>query len=129
MVSDDGLLDIESPPRASLQFGTTATVEYRAACELAQARAEAAVTMETLAAGATALGLPFDDTVAGVFERYRRYLLAENRRITLPSIVEPTAVETRHFLDALTCALPLLARWGVDAIPPLRCLDVGSGGG
>jgi 16S rRNA (guanine527-N7)-methyltransferase len=86
--------------------------------------------VETLRAGAAALGLPLDDAQIAAFARYAAGLIAANRRVNLTSIVEPAAVETRHFLDSLTCALPLLARWGGPAaLPPLRCVDVGSGGG
>ena len=86
--------------------------------------------METLAAGAAALGLPLGPAQLAAFARYRARLLAWNERINLTAIVDPAAVETRHFLDSLTCAAPILARWGgAAAVPPLRCLDVGSGGG
>jgi 16S rRNA (guanine527-N7)-methyltransferase len=86
--------------------------------------------METLAAGATALGLALDAGQLAAFARYRDLLLDWNRRVNLTSITEPEDVETRHFLDSLTSAAPLLARWGVaGAQSPLRCIDVGSGGG
>jgi 16S rRNA (guanine527-N7)-methyltransferase len=86
--------------------------------------------VETLAAGAAALGLPLSAAQRAAFVRYRERLLAWNRRVNLTAIVEPAEVETRHFLDSLTCAAPLLARWGEAArVPPLRCVDVGSGGG
>jgi 16S rRNA (guanine527-N7)-methyltransferase len=86
--------------------------------------------VQTLRAGAAALGLPLDAAQAAAFARYAERLLAANRRVNLTAIVEPTAVETRHFLDSLTCALPLLSRWGPAApVLPLRCIDVGSGGG
>src|SRR5919202_2369017 len=86
--------------------------------------------MDTLVAGAAALGLPLGAAQLAAFARYRDELLAWNARVNLTRIVEPAAVETRHFLDSLTCAAPLLARWGsAEAIPPLRCIDVGSGGG
>jgi 16S rRNA (guanine527-N7)-methyltransferase len=86
--------------------------------------------METLAAGAAALGVPLGPEPLAAFARYRDELIAGNAWVNLTSIVEPAAVETRHFLDSLTCATPLLARWGpATPVLPLRCLDVGSGGG
>ena len=86
--------------------------------------------METLAKGAATLGLPLGAEQLAAFARYRDQLLAWNARVNLTSIVEPTLVEARHFLDSLTCATPLFARWGAATpVLPLRCLDVGSGGG
>ena len=86
--------------------------------------------METLAAGAATLGLALDAAQLAAFARYRDLLLEWNQRVNLTSIVEPAAVETRHFLDSLTCVAPLLARWGsAAAVPALRCIDIGSGGG
>jgi 16S rRNA (guanine527-N7)-methyltransferase len=86
--------------------------------------------LDILAEGAAALGLPLRPEQLAAFARYRDELLAWNRRVNLTSINEPAEVETRHFLDSLTCAAALLARWGA-ALPmlPLRCIDVGSGGG
>jgi 16S rRNA (guanine527-N7)-methyltransferase len=86
--------------------------------------------MDTLAAGAAALGLPLAPEQLAAFVRYRDELLAWNARVNLTRITKPTEIETRHFLDSLTCAAPLLARWGPAApVLPLRCIDVGSGGG
>ena len=86
--------------------------------------------METLAAEAAVLGLALRPAQLEAFARYRERLLAWNQQVNLTAIVDPKGVETRHFLDSLTCAAPLLARWGAAAaIPPLRCVDVGSGGG
>jgi len=86
--------------------------------------------VQTLRAGAAALGLRLGDAQIAAFARYSECLIAANRRVNLTSIVEPAAVETRHFLDSLTCAMPLLSRWGApEAVPSLRCVDVGSGAG
>jgi 16S rRNA (guanine527-N7)-methyltransferase len=86
--------------------------------------------MDRLVAGAAALGLPLSDAQRARFARYQALLLDWNTRLNLTAIVEPAAVERLHFLDSLTCALPLLARWGTAAaIPPLRVIDVGSGAG
>jgi 16S rRNA (guanine527-N7)-methyltransferase len=92
--------------------------------------APARAPLPTLMAGASALGLALGPAQVEAFVRYREYLLCWNRRVNLTAIVAPEAVEVLHFLDSLTCALPLLQRWGEGtAIPPLRCIDVGSGAG
>jgi 16S rRNA (guanine527-N7)-methyltransferase len=86
--------------------------------------------MEALVAGAAVLGLTLTARQLEAFAHYRDLLLDWNQRMNLTAIVDPAEVETRHFLDSLACALPLLGRWGSPkAVPPLRCLDVGSGGG
>jgi 16S rRNA (guanine527-N7)-methyltransferase len=86
--------------------------------------------MDTLAAGAAALGLPLDAAQRAAFARYRDVLVEWNARINLTSAAALAEGETRHFLDSLTCVTPLLARWGPAAmVLPLRCIDVGSGGG
>lgn len=54
-------------------------------------------------------------------------LLDWNRRMNLTSITDPAEIETRHFLDSLTAALPLLDQ--VRAGQALRLVDVGTGGG
>jgi 16S rRNA (guanine527-N7)-methyltransferase len=45
----------------------------------------------------------------------------------LTRITDPADIETRHFLDSLTAAMPLLDR--LRAHERLRLVDVGSGGG
>src|SRR3954467_10161366 len=86
--------------------------------------------MDTLATGAAALGLPLDAERLAAFGRYHDELVDWNTRINLTSAAALAEVETRHFLDSLTCVTPLLARWGPAApVLPLRCIDVGSGGG
>jgi len=50
-----------------------------------------------------------------------------NRRVNLTRITDPADIETRHFLDSLSAAMPLLER--LRAREPLRLIDIGSGGG
>jgi 16S rRNA (guanine527-N7)-methyltransferase len=50
-----------------------------------------------------------------------------NRRVNLTRITDPSEIETRHFLDSLSAAVPLLDR--LRGGEPLRLVDVGSGGG
>ena len=79
-----------------------------------------------LRAGAAAMGVALDDGQVARFERLRALLLDWNTRVNLTSITDPAEVETRHFLDSLTCALALPPhQWNI----PLRVLDIGSGAG
>jgi 16S rRNA (guanine527-N7)-methyltransferase len=50
-----------------------------------------------------------------------------NQRLNLTRIVDPRAIEVRHFLDSLSAAVPLLDR--LQAGEALRLVDIGSGGG
>src|SRR5258708_35134644 len=50
-----------------------------------------------------------------------------NQRVNLTRITDPAEIETRHFLDSLSAALPVLDRLHQGAA--LRLIDVGSGGG
>ena len=50
-----------------------------------------------------------------------------NRRVNLTRITDPAEIETRHFLDSLSAAVPLLDR--LQQGEALRLVDVGSGGG
>ncbi len=79
-----------------------------------------------LVEGAAALGLALDDAQLARFARLRDLLLDWNTRVNLTAITDPVEVVTRHFLDALTCALALSAE---QRTRPLRLLDVGSGAG
>src|ERR1700716_4012374 len=50
-----------------------------------------------------------------------------NRRVNLTRITDPGEIETRHFLDSLSAAVPLLDR--LRQGESVRVIDVGSGGG
>ena len=79
-----------------------------------------------LRAGAATMGIALDAGQIEQFERLRALLLDWNSRVNLTAITDPAEVETRHFLDSLTCALALPPhQWSV----PLRVLDIGSGAG
>jgi 16S rRNA (guanine527-N7)-methyltransferase len=72
------------------------------------------------------LGIPLDDGQFERFMRLRALLLEWNARFNLTAITDPAAIETRHFLDSLTCVLALPSHhWQL----PLRVLDIGSGAG
>lgn len=82
--------------------------------------------LPVLRAGAAVLGISLDTGQIGQFQRLQTLLLEWSARINLTAITDPNEIETRHFLDSLTCAL---------AIPPhewkrsFRVLDIGSGAG
>jgi 16S rRNA (guanine527-N7)-methyltransferase len=57
------------------------------------------------------------------FQVYYDELAAWNQRANLTAIVQPEAVEIKHFLDSLTCLLAFPEGRG------LRVIDVGSGAG
>jgi len=82
--------------------------------------------LPVLRAGAAAIGIPLDAGQLAQFQRLRTLLLDWNTRINLTAITDPAEVETRHFLDALTCALALPPH---ERVRPLRVLDIGSGAG
>lgn len=72
------------------------------------------------------MGIPLDDGQIERFVRLRALLLEWNARINLTAITDPAEIETRHFLDSLTCVLPIPPHlWNV----PQRVLDIGSGAG
>jgi 16S rRNA (guanine527-N7)-methyltransferase len=73
------------------------------------------VAFDTLAEGATALGLPLTAAQLEQFQAYYETLVEWNARMNLTAITAPEAVQVRHFLDALTVAAALL-RW--EGRPP-----------
>ena len=91
----------------------------------AQARPPASPRLPWLRAGATALGIGLASDQLAAFNRYRDTLLAANQRINLTAITDPAAVETRHFVDSLTCLLA----WPTATDRPIRVIDIGSGAG
>ncbi len=74
----------------------------------------------------TSLGLRLTEQQLVQFLSFREMLIIANETMNLTSITEPSAVLSRHFIDALTCLV------GVDdatRAAPARVLDVGSGAG
>lgn len=57
------------------------------------------------------------------FETYARELAVWNERMNLTAIVEPDAVNVKHFLDSLSVDM------AVDLAPNTRIIDVGTGAG
>lgn len=88
---------------------------------------------QQLAEGGRQLGLSLTPAQIQQFERYSRELLLWNEKFNLTAITDPRQVETRHFLDSLSCLLALadasersVASWLSSSV---QALDVGSGAG
>src|ERR1700730_12835252 len=83
--------------------------------------------MSALVEGAARLEIELGDAQLAMLDQLGAALREGNRRVNLTRITDPADIETRHFLDSLTAAMPLLDR--LRAHEPLRLVDVGSGGG
>lgn len=83
--------------------------------------------MSALIDGAARLNIELSDGQLARLDQLGAALREGNRRVNLTRITDPADIETRHFLDSLTAAMPLLDR--LRAHEPLRLVDVGSGGG
>ena len=87
--------------------------------------------MHLLADGARALDIRLSDDQLNAFQTYYETLVAWTARVNLTRIADYEAVQTKHYLDSLSCLAAirrhpaLLA--GMDA--GLRVIDVGSGAG
>lgn len=99
--------------------------------------------LKLLQTGASELGIELNRGQLSAFSLYMNELLKWNQRANLTAITTPDGIQTRHFLDSLSC---LLGFPGVDptanpeaplagAVELLRngegliCLDVGTGPG
>lgn len=83
--------------------------------------------------GARLLGLELNDRQLAAFDRYRAELIQWNERFNLTGVAEPAQIDTKHFLDSLTClaALPAIDRQplGVWLASAPLAVDVGAGAG
>ncbi len=70
------------------------------------------------------LGLKLTPSQLRAFQTYSDELLAWNVHTNLTAIIDPEAVEVRHFADSLSCLLVMKPR-----PPGLRVIDVGTGAG
>lgn len=84
--------------------------------------------MTGLVEGAARLGIELGDAQLARLDQLGAALREGNRRVNLTRITDPAEIETRHFLDSLSAALPLLDRLR-EGDGALRLVDVGSGGG
>jgi len=103
--------------------------------------------LRLLQAGASELGVVLTDEQLASFSLYIRELLKWNQRANLTAIVDPDQIQTKHFLDSLTCLLAFPVpgsspgRSGSSAGVSgelterlnkgagISCIDVGSGAG
>ena len=83
--------------------------------------------MSALVDGARQLGIELSSAQLAQLDQLGAALREANQRVNLTRIVDPAEIETRHFLDSLTAALPLMDKLRAGA--ELRLVDVGSGGG
>ncbi|MDA8189133.1 MAG: 16S rRNA (guanine(527)-N(7))-methyltransferase RsmG [Dehalococcoidales bacterium] len=94
--------------------------------------------MHLLTKGADLLGIPLAEHQIDLFQTYAEELVDWNRKVNLTAITGYEDIQTKHFVDSLTCflAFPGVARRDhpplIGSIPPLagiRVIDVGTGGG
>jgi 16S rRNA (guanine527-N7)-methyltransferase len=83
--------------------------------------------VSALVEGARELGIELSGGQLAQLDQLGAALREANQRINLTRITDPAQIETRHFLDSLTAAVPLLEQ--LRGGQPLRLVDVGSGGG
>jgi 16S rRNA (guanine527-N7)-methyltransferase len=83
--------------------------------------------VSALVEGAARLEIELGDGQLAKLDQLGAALREGNRRVNLTRITDPAEIETRHFLDSLSAAMPVLDRLRANA--PLRLVDVGSGGG
>src|SRR6266704_3066160 len=83
--------------------------------------------VKSLVEAAAHLGIQLTNGQLAMFDQFGAALREGNRRVNLTRIADPAEIETRHFLDSLSAAVPLLDR--LRQGEPLRLVDVGSGGG
>ena len=82
---------------------------------------------QSLVESAARLGIHLSDAQLARLDQLGAALREGNRRMNLTRITEPSEIETRHFLDSLSAAVPMLDRLSAGEAP--RLIDVGSGGG
>lgn len=81
----------------------------------------------SLREAAASLGIALSDGQLARLDGLGVALREGNRRVNLTRITDPAEIETRHMLDSLSAAVPLLDRLRAGEV--LRLVDVGSGGG
>ncbi len=101
--------------------------------------------LKLLQAGASELGVELTREQLSAFSLYMNEMLRSNRRANLTAITAPDQIQTKHFLDSLSCLLAFPGAQaprnaGVDARSlsltdrlkqgaGLACIDVGTGAG
>jgi len=96
--------------------------------------------MQKLIEGARKLGLNLMPDQVAMFRRYRQELVAWQSRVNLTAITDDEGIQTKHFLDSLSCLLAVPAARSTAATLPValeacplrpdaRVIDVGTGAG
>ncbi|RSZ38160.1 MULTISPECIES: 16S rRNA (guanine(527)-N(7))-methyltransferase RsmG [unclassified Variovorax] len=81
--------------------------------------------IDTLRAGAAAMGVALTDLQAEQLLAYGTLMLKWNKVYNLTALRDPASVLTHHLLDSLAAVAPLQREWAGKG----KLLDVGSGGG
>ena len=81
--------------------------------------------IDTLRAGAAAMGVALSDSQAERLLAYGTLMLKWNKVYNLTALRDPASVLTHHLLDSLAAIAPLQREWAGKG----KLLDVGSGGG
>lgn len=68
------------------------------------------------------MGIQLTDRMSEQFQLYETLLLEWNTRMNLTAITDPIGIRDKHFLDSLSCVLPLQGQTG-------RVIDIGTGAG
>jgi len=95
--------------------------------------------MQKLVEGARKLGLNLTTDQVTLFQRYRDELVAWRSRVNLTAITDDEGIQTKHFLDSLSCLIATTVPKSVSNAPipvsacafkpETRLIDVGSGAG
>ena len=95
--------------------------------------------MQILVEGARKLGLNLTSDQVAMFRRYRDELVAWRSRVNLTAITDDEGIQTKHFLDSLSCLVATTVPKSISSapVPPgvcafkpdTRLIDVGSGAG
>ena len=78
---------------------------------------------------AARLGLPFAAAIEARFARYAALLLDWNERAGLTTVIDPAAVQRRHFGESLALLVALREAGVLTAGAQTRVADLGPGGG
>ncbi|MFZ3069834.1 MAG: 16S rRNA (guanine(527)-N(7))-methyltransferase RsmG, partial [Anaerolineaceae bacterium] len=70
------------------------------------------------------LGLQLSYEQVAAFQRYETELMEWNSRFNLTAIRDSSGIQTKHFLDSLTCLLAF-----DQGNPPRSLIDIGTGAG
>jgi 16S rRNA (guanine527-N7)-methyltransferase len=81
--------------------------------------------IDTLRAGAAAMGVALSDRQGEQLLAYGTLMLKWNKVYNLTALRDPATVLTHHLLDSLAAVAPLQREWAGKG----KLLDVGSGGG